>query len=156
MTIRRNKIIAAVGIAAAFLCVSFCAHDPVDEDYFMTLDRVRGGDKPAPAPVIKSIAQSGEYVVFDFSDTTTVDPDTGSAAGLYYLFYGSTSDPALFEDPLLYYDGLYYLGYIEHARLTTLVVTVLIGDYHGPAYFWMSAHDGGRESDHSNVIYIAL
>ncbi len=106
--------------------------------------------------MIKSITPSGEYVTFDFSDTTTVDPDTGSAANLYYLFYGSSSDPSLFEDPLLYYDGRYYLGYIEHARLTSLVVSVLIGDYHGPAYFWMSAYDGGRESDHSNVIYIAL
>jgi hypothetical protein len=133
-----------------------CIHDPVDEDYYLDINKVHGIQKPEPPPVINTIVQQ-DVIVIDFSGTTTIDPDTGNADGLYYLVYASQDNPAYFSSELMYYDGLYYLGYVAHQDLTEgLRVRVDVGDYRGDAYFWMTAYDGGRESDHSNVVYILI
>jgi hypothetical protein len=133
-----------------------CIHDPVDEDYYLDLQKVHGIQKPEPPPVINTIVQQ-DVIVVDFSGTTTIDPDTGTADGLYYLVYASQNNPADFSSELMYYDGLYYLGYVAHQDLTEgLRVRVDVGEYRGDAYFWITAYDGGRESDHSNVVYILI
>lgn len=148
----RSATIAMVVFAAFISCVQ----DPVGDDYFLDPGRVKGGEKPSPPPVISSIVRSGEFVVIDFTTTATIDPDTGSSGNLFYLFYGATQDPESLCDPLRYYDERFYLGYVEDAKAPGKTVFVEIGDYTGNAWFWMSAHDGGRESDHSNVFAVTL
>ncbi|HQO02317.1 MAG TPA: hypothetical protein PLI62_08615 [Spirochaetota bacterium] len=152
---------AASGVMAFFtvlvLCpFCFCADDPVDRDYFMNPELVKGGAKPAPAPVIAALSENGDYVVVDFTGTATVDPDTGLSTELVYLFYGTTTHPDSAGNRADYYDDYYRLGSIKHSGLTELKVAVYVGSYTGRAYIWMTAHDGGRESDHSNVMEIDL
>lgn len=134
-----------------------CIDEPVDDDYFLDIGRVRGINKPSPAPVIDSVTWNGSEIIIDFTSTSTVDPDTGTADNLFYLFYWSSGEPALFPSELLYYDELYYIGYIARADLGgSMDINVDPGDYRGGIYFWMTAHDGGRESDHSNVVFISI
>ncbi len=134
-----------------------CIQEPVDDDYFLDIDRVKGGLKPGPAPVIDSVAPSGDDIIIYFSSTTTKDPDTGSDENLMYLFYWSSGNPVDFSEESLYYDKRYLLGYVEHADLGGVnTVSVDPGEYTGRIYFWMTAYDGGRESDHSNVVFIDI
>jgi hypothetical protein len=152
----KSALLAAL---VALLAVSHngCIDDPVGEDYFLDINKVKGMNKPAPAPVIDSVTWDGSRIVIDFSGTVTIDPDSGSADNLFYLFYWSSGDPALFTDESLYYDELYYAGYVAHADLGGVKkVNVNPGDYRGGIYFWMTAHDGGRESDHSAVVFITI
>lgn len=144
-------------LAATFLFSGIvCIHEPVNEDYYLDIEKVRGKHKPAPPPLIKSITQE-DVVVIDFSGTATIDPDTGTADGLYYLVYASAVDPANFSSELQYYDGLYYIGYVAHKDLKgDFTMRVNITNYRGDAYFWITAYDGGRESDHSNVVHILI
>ena len=114
-------------------------------------------NKPGPAPVIDSVTWDGSKLIVDFTATSTIDPDSGAADNLFYLFYWSSGDPALFTDETLYYDELYYIGYIAHADLGGVkTVNVSPGEYRGGIWFWMTAHDGGRESDHSNAVFISI
>lgn len=137
-----------------------CINEPVNEDYFLDINKVNGKNKPAPAPVIDTITWDGSRITIDFTSTTavgTIDPDSGTADNLFYLFYWSSGDPANFADESLYYDELYFLGYITHADLGgVMIITVNPGEYRGRIYFWMTAHDGGRESDHSTAKYIDI
>ncbi len=143
-------------LATLLLSGIACIHEPVGDDYYLDIEKVHGKNKPEPPPVIKNITRDG-VILIDFSETKTIDPDTGTADGLYYLVYASADNPANFSSELQYYDGLYYLGYVAHADLKgDYTIRVDIGNYRGDAYFWMTAYDGGRESDHSNVVYILI
>lgn len=145
-------VILAAAMALLPLAHSACVNDPVGEDYFLDIEKVNGKNKPAPVPVIDSVTWDGSRITIDFTGTTTIDPDTGVADNLFYLFYWSSGDPANFGGESLYYDELYYIGYVAHADLGgSMIITVNPGDYRGRIYFWMTAHDGGRESDHSSV-----
>lgn len=153
---RGMKFTACMFAAALLLGGIVCIHEPVDEDYYLDIEKVHGKNKPAPPPVIQNITRE-DVIVIDFSGTATIDPDTGTADGLYYLVYASADDPAHFSSELQYYDGLYYLGYVAHKDLNgDFTIRVDVGNYRGDAYFWMTAYDGGRESDHSNVVYILI
>lgn len=152
--IHRGFLAAVCFMLLSMIC--FCAEEPVARDYFMNPELLKGGEKPSPAPVITGLSESGEYVVVDFTGTMTIDPDTGSSADLIYFFYGTTDHPDSFGDPAVYYDDYYYIGGIEDAGLTEKKVAVYVGSYAGRAYIWMTAFDGGRESDHSNVQEIDL
>ncbi len=134
-----------------------CAHDPVSEEYYLDIGRVRGGEKPSPPPCIDGAVMDGTDIAIEFNCTRTIDPDTGNADNLTYVFYWSSEDPALFPGELSYYDELFYLGAVAHADAgPDMKVRVNPGGYRGVIYFWMTAHDGGRESDHSNVVHIAV
>ncbi len=150
-----------LALGTIFLLYACSVHEPVDEDYFNDINKVLGKNKPAPPPVIDGLTLNGRLVEVNFASTATIDPDSGGSSNLFYLFYVSTEDPAGFEDPRSFYDEYYYIGYIEHDRAVTLgkKVNVLIDeevgeDYHGRIYFWITAIDEGRESDHSNVAAI--
>ncbi len=150
-------VILAAAVALLPLVQSACVHDPVGDDYFLDIEKVNGKNKPAPAPVIDSVTWDGSRISIDFTSTSTIDPDTGVADNLFYLFYWSSGDPANFNSESLYYDELYYIGYVAHADLGgSMIITVNPDDYRGRIYFWMTAHDGGRESDHSNVRLIDI
>jgi len=152
----KTAVIAAI-IALLPVAHNGCINEPVDEDYFLDINKVKGMNKPAPAPVIDTVTWDGSKIIVDFTTTSTTDPDSGAADNLFYLFYWSSGDPALFTDELLYYDELYYIGYIAHADLVGVKkINVNPGNYRGRIYFWMTAHDGGRESDHSNVVFIDI
>ncbi len=152
--IRTGMKVLCVSLVLCSLCM--CAEEPVGRDYFMNPELLKGGEKPFPAPVIAGLTESGDYVVVDFTGTATIDPDTGSSTELVYFFYGTTENPVNFGDPVMYYDEYYYLGGIAHDDLTEQKVSVYVGSYAGRAYIWMTAYDGGRESDHSNVFEIDL
>lgn len=154
---KTSAMLACFLAIGAMSVYTACIQDPVDDDYFLDIDRVKGGLKPEPAPVINSVTQSGDDINIDFSGTTTTDPDTGSDENLTYLFYWSSGNPVEFSEESLYYDERYFLGYVEHADLGGVkIVSVDPGGYTGRIYFWMTAYDGGRESDHSNVISIDI
>jgi hypothetical protein len=166
---RRNKLklfliiclLAVQGLSCSF-------HDPVGEDYYFNTSRIKGGEKPSPPPVISAVTASpnqeiGVDIKIDFSGTVTIDPDTGSADNLYYLFYWSVDDPSLFTDEGSFYDYWYLYGFISHAKLVNIGggpmetnVTIEKVIYQGRLFFWMTAVDEGRETDHSAVVYIDL
>lgn len=154
MNLKNKSIIFFLAIALA----TGCLHEPVDEEYYNDLAKVKGGQKPTP-PVDLSISIEGHTITLKFWTDTgkTYDPDTGTNENLYYLVYISATDPALFTDPKLYYDIRYYVGYVAEKDFEAVpgpkVVTINISSsYHGPVYLWMTSHDGGRESDHSEVV----
>jgi len=157
--IRAIGALSSLVVLSALFAFS-CAHEPVPEDYYLDISRVRGGEKPAPAPCIDKAEMGGADIIIDFNCTKTagtVDPESGTADNLYYLFYWSSGNPSLFTSELSYYDELYYLGYVAHADVASdMKVSVDPGEYRGIIYFWMTAHDGGRESDHSNVVNITV
>ncbi|MGB4268625.1 MAG: hypothetical protein WBK20_05525 [Spirochaetota bacterium] len=136
-----------------------CIHEPVSEEYYSDISKVKGGQKPTP-PVGLSMTIDGHTITLQFSTDTgdTFDPDTGSNENLYYLVYISGTDPGTFSDPKLYYDIRYYVGYVAETDFEEGVdpkeVTIMVeSSYHGPVYLWMTSHDGGRESDHTEVVY---
>lgn len=153
----RVKNVSAYLLLLAFLlCQTACIHEPVGEDYYLDIEKINGKNKPGPPPVIQSVSMT-DVILIDFTGTATIDPDTGTADGLYYLVYASAENPANFSSELQFYDGLYYLGYVAHEELEgDFTIRVDVGSYRGDAYFWMTAYDGGRESDHSNVVYILI
>ena len=158
---KKNRKTAAVLACIMTICFApmftACVQDPVDDDYFLDIDRVNGRLKPEPAPVIDDVTQSGSEIIVDFASTVTIDPDTGVETGLYYILYWSSGDPAFFDEESMYYNERYFLGYVKYADLGGVkIFQVDPGGYHGRIYFWMTAYDGGRESDHSNVVFIDI
>jgi len=154
MNLNIKSIILFLAIALA----TGCLHEPVDEEYYNDISKVKGGQKPTP-PVNLSMTIYSHVITLRFETDTgaTYDPDTGSNENLYYLVYISATDPANFTDPKLYYDIRYYVGYVAETDfeegIDPKIVTIQISSsYHGPVYLWMTSHDGGRESDHSTVI----
>lgn len=159
MNLKNKSIIFLLAIALA----TGCLHEPVDEEYYNDLAKVKGGQKPTP-PVDISISIIDHTIELTFytdkvdnGNLVTYDPDTGSNENLYYLVYISATDPTYFSDPKLYYDIRYYVGYVAEKDFEAVpgpkVVTIKISSsYHGPVYLWMTSHDGGRESDHSEVV----
>lgn len=113
-----------------------CLHEPVDEEYYNDLAKIKGGQKPTP-PILnynsqQSLTIEGHTITLKFWTDTgeTYDPDTGTNENLYYLVYISATDPALFTDPKLYYDIRYYVGYVAETDfdegLDPKVVTIKI------------------------------
>jgi hypothetical protein len=154
--LKKSAVIAAF-IALLAVAHNGCINDPVDDDYFLDINKVHGKNKPAPVPVIDTLTWDGARIIVDFTSTSTIDPESGVEDNLFYLLYWSSGDPANFADESLYYDELYYLGYVAHADLGGVKkVNVNPGSYRGRIYFWMTAHDGGRESDHSMAKYIDI
>lgn len=154
MNLNSKSIVFFLAIALA----TGCLHEPVDEEYFNDISKVKGGQKPTP-PVNLSMTIDNHIITLQFKTDTgaTYDPDTGSNENLYYLVYISATDPANFTDPKLYYDIRYYVGYVAETDYEPGVdpkaVTIQVSSsYHGPVYVWMTSHDGGRESDHSEVV----
>ncbi|MCX8124630.1 MAG: hypothetical protein N3F66_10795 [Spirochaetes bacterium] len=159
MNLKNNITFLILAIALA----TGCLHEPVDEEYYNNLAKVKGGQKPTP-PVDISITIDGHTIELTFytdkldnGNLVTYDPDTGTNENLYYLVYISATDPALFTDPTLYYDIRYYVGYTAETDFDPgvdpkVVAIKVSSSYHGPVYLWMTSHDGGRESDHSEVV----
>jgi len=157
----------AVIFLLAIVLATGCFHEPVDKEYFNDLSKVKGGQKPTP-PVDVSIAVADHSITLTFytdkldnGNLITYDPDTGTNENLYYLVYISGTDPDTFPDPKLYYDIRYYTGYVAETDFEESVdpkeVTIEVeSSYHGPVYLWMTSHDGGRESDHTEVVYAVI
>ena len=151
----------------AIVCCIGCLHEPVDSDYYDDLSLVKGGEKPTP-PVDLSLTVADHEVTLQFytdrldsGNPVTYDPDTGTNENLYYLVYIASQDPATFDVPELYYDIRYYLGYVAEIDFAAGVdpkeVSIAIASsYHGPLFVWMTSHDGGRESDHSEVVSVVI
>lgn len=80
-----NKIIV---LLLAIVLATGCLHEPVDEEYFDDLSKVKGGQKPTP-PVNLSMSIDNHIITLQFETDTgvTYDPDTGSNENLYYLVY---------------------------------------------------------------------
>jgi len=158
-----NLNIKSIVFFLAIALATGCLHEPVDEEYYNDLSKVKGGQKPTP-PVDLSIVINENTITLQFytdkldnGNLITYDPDTGSNENLYYLVYISATDPANFNDPKLYYDVRYYVGYVAETDfepgVDPKVVTIQISSsYHGPVFLWMTSHDGGRESDHTEVL----
>jgi len=151
----KNKCIL---IFWAIALATGCLQEPVDEEYYNDHAMVKGGQKPTP-PVNLSMSIANHIITLQFETDTgaTYDPDTGSNENLYYLVYISGTNPAQFGDPKLYYDIKYYVGYVAESDfepgLDPKSVTIQVSSsYHGPVYLWMTSHDGGRESDHTEVL----
>ncbi len=159
MNLKNKSIVFFLAIALA----TGCLHEPVDEEYYNDLAKIKGGQKPTP-PVDVSITINGHTIELSFytdkvdnGNLVTYDPDTGTNENLYYLVYISTTDPALFTDPKLYYDIRYYVGYVAEsdfeAGIDPKEITINVSSsYRGHVYLWVTSHDGGRESDHSEVV----
>jgi hypothetical protein len=140
-----------------FTALSCGINEPVDDDYFDNINRIKGGQKPTPDPIIDTVTAtydppSGLYEIeIDFSSTNTIDPDTGTADNLRYYIYYSFTDPLEFESDSDYYDETRRLGYIDQSAFGGGLKIVYI--YSEPlgrrVYFWITAYDGGRESDKS-------
>ncbi len=158
---RSNNIskLLAVLLVLSVAVMTGCVNDPVPPDYYNDIDKIKGGEKPDPPPVLDSITVDpltgdGYPVIINFSSSAVVDPESGGNANLLYFFYASTSDPANFDDPSDYYDEYYYIGYTTEAEMgpDPKDVTVYVSSgFSGEIWFWITAYDGGRESDHSNV-----
>ena len=135
----------------------FCVNDPVDENYFNDIDRIKGGEKPTPEPILDGVtatydAPSGLYEIeIDFDSTFTTDPETGTADNLRYYIYYSFTDPLEFESESEFYDKTRLLGYIDQSAFGTdpKIVYVYSEPLGKTVYFWITAYDGGRESDRS-------
>lgn len=71
-----NKIIV---LLLAIVLATGCLHEPVDEEYFDDLSRVKGGQKPTP-PVNLSMSIDNHIITLQFETDTgvTYDPDTGT------------------------------------------------------------------------------
>ncbi len=153
---RRLMFLVSMVLIAFFSCGT---EEPVDINYFNDLSKIKGAQKPTP-PLINTASVTGPgEITLNFSTAGAIDPDTGTNSGLYYFFYGSSADPVSFTDERLYYDARYYIGYVTESEFSAdpKDVTVTINkNYHGTVYFWITSYDGGRESDHSNVISIAV
>jgi len=147
------------------LALSACGiNEPVEEDYFNDIDRVKGREKPFPAPVIDDITatydtEDNVYIIeIDFSSTQTIDPDTGTNEYLRYYLYYSFDDPAGFADEKDYYEETRLLGYIDESQFETSEKKIMLTAevLNRRVYFWITAMDDGRESDHSNVDFIDI
>ncbi len=141
-----------------------CLNDPVGEDYFNDTSRIKGGEKPdTPAiwidtsdPVYPN--QCENQVTFKFccnesgaciNDADSCGTDAEGNEQSFYL-YASSADPSGFEPSDFF--NLYYL-YGEVLITEDMTIT-----YNGSAtfYFWLTAWDGGRQSDQSNVVAVTF
>ena len=135
---------AAVSASALFICIVGCTfHDSVNDDYFSTVDRVKGGNKPVtPAqPVVTACGN-----VLSVTMTAVPDPDGDQ---LFYNIYATPESVACF--------GLY--DFYDPEWLIALVYDItdpvsLLANSAGIYTFWYTAYDGGRESDHSPVVTV--
>ncbi len=151
-------------LVVSFIFAAGCVDDPVSPDYYDDIDKIKGGEKPDPPPTLNSVTLDpltgdGYPVIINFSTGAVVDPETGGNDNLTYFFYASTSDPADFSDPSRYYDEYYYIGYTTEAESgdDPREVTVYVSSgFSGEIWFWITAYDGGRESDHSSVISVII
>ena len=115
-----------------------CINQPVGEDYFNDTDKIKGKNKPT-APSITDIVACDNEITIAFTESTDPDGDD-----LVYLVYYSLSDPAEFEDESEFYNPIRLVGVVE-----VVEDAVFYSNISGIIYFWMTAYDGGRESDHS-------
>ena len=123
-----------------------CAfEDPVDSDYYMDVDLIKGKNKPG-VPSIQEISVCENDVQITFTGTTDPDGDE-----ITYLFYYSFENPENFSDGSEYYSILRLFGYAEDEGSISVRFTL-----DGLVYLWITAFDGGRESDHSEVWEVVL
>lgn len=162
---RKRKKVLMFLCCSLLVALAACGmNEPVEEDYFNDIDRVKGREKPVPAPVIDDITATYDtedniYIIeIDFSSTQTKDPDTGTNEYLRYYLYYSFEDPADFDEENDYYDETRFLGYIDESDFETSVKKIIIiaEVLNLRVYFWITAKDDGRESDHSNVDFIDI
>ena len=153
------RAVLPVLVVAALFLPGCGPEDPVDMDYFNDLDKVKGHEKPTP-PAINSIAKTAaDELIINFTTAGAIDPDTGGNDHLVYFFYVSSANPYSFDDPREWYDERYYLGSVAEAEFSgdpKDVVVFIDPEFDGTLHFWITSYDGGRESDHSNVVSISL
>lgn len=159
---RLRMMIAGAVVALSVVFVS-CIHDPVGGGYYLDVEKIKGGEKPTP-PAIQTVETDVAdplVIIITFTSSGAIDPDTGNNSGLYYFIYYLDADPAFFEDEGEYYNSVYYVGYTSEAAFNgkdpkSVIVGKVNPAFHGALYFWMTSYDGGRESDHSNVVSIVI
>ena len=139
----RQAIYLSVLLAMIMCACNF--HDPVDDGYFSSLERIKGKNKPSTpfAPEIKSCEQSISVTLIDSTDEDGDD--------LTYIIYASKENPDTF-DIAGYYNQALIAGVV--ANITEPVKFNATGS--GTIYFWYTAFDGGRESDHSVVVPVSV
>lgn len=143
-------------------CFFSCVNDPVGEDYFNDTAKIKGGEKPSE-PVILEYSQCEYDVTFTFCCKTEVqgedtvclnDVDScGTDADgdvLTYYLYVSDIDPAELDESDFY--NLYFL-YNEVSISEPLTIT---SSSDTVFHFWLTAWDGGRQSDKSNIVSITF
>ena len=120
-------------------------HEQVDDEYFSSIDRVKGKNKPA-APVAPTVACCERSISVTITASTDEDGD-----GLSYLLYASREDLSAF-DVTSYYDEFYIVGVVSDIAEPIEFYTSDTGNI----FFWCTAFDGGRESDHSEVVSVSV
>jgi hypothetical protein len=169
MTGRRNHHPAWRLVLLSLLVLSCAVDEPVGPDYYNDIAKIKGGQKPTTPEILPPILFTApDEITITFSSDGSdgpggpdgaYDPDSNSNEGLYYLFYGSETDPSTFPDEREYYSELYYIGYTLEADFSgdPKDVSVFVNQaFHGLLYFWITSYDGGRESDHSNVASVLV
>jgi len=142
-----KKVIYTLTLTIAFFVTS-CFSDPVHEDYFFDLSKIKGGNKP-DSPVIVSLESCENSVTINFTGSDgDVDVDGDS---LIYVICYSADNPENFSDDKEYYNPLRVVAAVNSADPVELY-----SRNGGTFYFWLTAYDGGRESDHSNVLSITV
>ena len=104
------------------------------------------------------IVESDCEIVINFSCTNTIDPDLGSNQNLIYNIYASLTNPNEFQNGEEWYYELRYLVSVAQTDLPgdEKIVIFYLEKMGETAYFWITASDGGRESDHSNSIGVGI
>jgi hypothetical protein len=142
-----------------FLFALSCAEEPVADDYFLDPDRILGKNSPLSPVIIGTescfdSAAERYNLTIDFNDenNTVVDGTGYDSDGdrlIYMLFYSYT-DPAGFSEDE-YYSEERYCCY--KADITPLQPVSHIS---GNIWLWMTAYDGGRMSDRSEILSHAI
>ena len=140
-----KKFLAILYPLIFIILVSCSIDDPVSNDYFNDLNRVKGKNAPG-VPNITSVTACNNVITINYTEATDPDGDE-----LSYVFYYSFTDPSAFavED---FYDPLRIAGLSSDDGGDVEFTT----GYAGVIFFWLTAYDGGRESDHSPVVSVAV
>ena len=151
-----------------------CLDDPVAEDYYNNINLIKGKTRPQAPCIAVNNDETCEYTVqFDVgclkdlngtptpddeSDDTcvyTVDDCESDSDGdfLNYYLYVTSDDPAPITD-FDYYSTLYlwmpvYLGVPNPNNKVT-------SSSDATFYFWAASWDGGRLSNHSDVVEVSF
>jgi|GEM_PF-2609524 len=168
-----NRVILFIICPVLMLCAAACLDDPVAGDYYNNINLIKGKTRPQAPCIAVNTDETCEYTVqFDVgclkdlngiptpddeSDDTCVytvadcEDDSDTDLLRYYL-YVSSGDPGTVMD-FDYYSPLYlwmevYLGEPDNPN------NKVTSSSDNTFYFWAASWDGGRLSNHSNVVEV--
>ena len=142
-----NKKILICLIFLPFILIFCAVHEPVEEDFYNDNSNILGNEKPT-TPQIKSFDYASGNRILSWTQST--DPDTGSPASSYRIYYYT-------EPPVTFYLEKDIAIELENTLEFDITIWLENGDLSsGTQYFTVTAYHDNRESEHSNILEFTI